>query len=68
MTMCGGVNPTDDCSKMKGRGEALAAWFLCEVISWCPGGREANEGAGVLVALEQFLDRGIGGHAVCLKI
>ena len=67
MTMCGGVNPTDDCSEMKGKGEALAACFLCEVISWCPGER-GECGAGILVALEQFFDRGIGGHAVCSKI
>ena len=35
MTMCGGVNPTDESSEKKGRGEALAVYCLWIVVSWC---------------------------------
>lgn len=31
--MCGGVSPTEGISEKKGRGEALAAYCLQEVIS-----------------------------------
>lgn len=37
MAVAGGVNPADESSEKKGRGEALAACCLCVVISWCLG-------------------------------
>ena len=59
--MCGGVRPTDENSEKKGRGEVLAACCLGVVVSWCLRD-EVNVVGGVLVALEQFFDGGIGRH------
>lgn len=51
MTMCGGVNPADDSSEKKGRGEALAACCLRKIFSWCLGGEgNALEGFGTCCA------------------
>ena len=37
MSVCGGVSPTKGISEKKGRGEALAAYCLQELISRCLG-------------------------------
>lgn len=62
MTMRGGVSPADESSVMWGRGKALAAYCLCGVVSLFLMGEEMDDGEGVLVALEQFFDGGIGRH------